>query len=163
MRNRFIGALSAALLGGERGPLTWRGHQQRRTVSMRRFTVALMCTALTLLLAPAAALGYPQDPYAVAVYQTCEGTTEVIVFLHPGAGTALWDITTEAVTSSPNHLIKEVNGEVFKAGVSIGTFHRWFGNKTGQGDPIRCTFTEDFTFPDGDPGQVVAESFHTLK
>jgi len=130
---------------------------------MRRFTVALMWTALTLLLAPAAALGYPQDPFAVPVNQECEGTTGVIVFIHPGAGTALWDITTEDVTNGPNHLIKEVFGEVFKDGVSIGTFHRSFGNKTGQGDPIRCTFTEDFTFPDGDLGQVVAVSYHVLK
>jgi hypothetical protein len=130
---------------------------------MKRLTVALMGTALTLLLAPGAALGLPQDPNAHAVTQYCDGSAVAIVFIHPGAGTALWDITTADVTSGPNHLIKEVSGEVFKNDVLIGTFLRSFGNKTGQGEPIRCVFTENFTFPDGAAGRVEAVSFHTLK
>ena len=135
-----------------------------RVGSMKRLTVALMGTALTLLLAPAAALGLPQDPNATAVTQYCDGSAVAIVFIHPGgAGTALWDITTEDVTNGPNRLIKEVSGEVFKDDVLIGTFLRSFGNKTGQGEPIRCEFTESFTFPDGTAGRVVAVSFHTLK
>ena len=135
-----------------------------RVGSMKRLTVALMGTALTLLLAPASALGLPQDPNATAVTQYCDGSAVAIVFIHPGgAGTALWDITTEDVTNGPNRLIKEVSGEVFKNDVLIGTFLRSFGNKTGQGEPIRCEFTENFTFPDGTAGRVEAVSFHTLK
>lgn len=128
-----------------------------------RFTVALMGTALALVLAPAAALGYPQDPNATAVTQYCDGSAVAIVFIHPGTGTALWDITTGDVTNGPNQLIKEVSGTVFRDNLPIGTFLRSFGNKTGQGVPIRCTFTENFTFPDGALGRVEAVSFHTLK
>ncbi len=130
----------------------------------KRNTVALVGTALALLLAPASALGLPRDPNTTAVTQYCDGSAVAIVFIHPGgAGTALWDITAEDVTNGPNHLIKEVSGEVFKDDVLIGTFLRSFGNKTGQGEPIRCEFTENFRFPDGSAGRVEAVSFHTLK
>ena len=137
--------------------------RDRRVGSTRRLTLALMGTAFALLLAPAAASAVPQDPNSVAVTQYCDGSAVAIVFIHPGAGTALWDITTEDVTNGPNRLIKEVSGKVFKDDVLIGTFLRSFGNKTGQGEPIRCEFTENFTFPDGTAGRVEAVSFHTLK
>jgi len=131
---------------------------------MKRLTVALTCTAaLTLLMVPATALGYPQDPYATPVYQQCEGTTEVIVFLHPGAGIALWDITTEDVTTGPNHLIKEVFLDFYRNDVYTNSGHRSFGERVGQGDPMRCTFTETWTYPNGDAGRIEGVSYHTLK
>lgn len=128
-----------------------------------RFTVALLGTALTLLLAPAAALAYPQDPQAAPVVKDCEGSTGLIVVLHPGVGRAFWDITADEVTAGRDYLVSEISLDFYVNDVYSHTSDRSWGNRVGQGEPIRCTFTETWTFPNGDAGRIEGVSFHTLK
>ena len=110
-----------------------------------------MVPALGLVLAaPVTALaGVPQGPNAVRVLQICDGSTSATLFLHPGLGKALWDITTDDVANGPDALIKTIDHEVYLDGEYVGTFHYSFGNKVGQGEPVVCTYHEHFTTPDG--------------
>jgi hypothetical protein len=92
----------------------------------------------------------PQDPNATVIAQECTGGTGSIVTLHPGAGKALWDVTAQVVSKAPSYLIQSVELDIYVNGEFVGTDRFSFGNKTGVGDVVSCTFTETFTTPDGD-------------
>jgi hypothetical protein len=108
-----------------------------------------------LVVAPAAS-AVPQDPNATPVLQDCGG--ELRVFLRPGAGIALWDVTVEDVTPDPNYLLKTREIDVYRNGELIEQFVDSFGNKTGLGETFTCTFSESFTDPDGNLIEVVGTS-----
>ena len=118
--------------------------------------------ALVVVAAPGTAFaGVPQGPNVTEVVQDCAGSPSLTLFLHPGLGKALWDITTVDVTSGPNSLIKSIDQQVFLNDQFVGTFHYSFGNKVGLGDPVVCTYHEHFTTPDG-VVDVFGTSYHVL-
>ncbi|HYT79035.1 MAG TPA: hypothetical protein VEQ37_07225 [Actinomycetota bacterium] len=80
------------------------------------------------------------------------------VFLHPGLGDILWEVTAEA-THDPNYLIKVLEHDEYVNGQYIGHFTYSFGNKTGLGDTFRCTFYETFTDPNGNFIEVYGTSY----
>ncbi|HEY3023017.1 MAG TPA: hypothetical protein VGK11_05215 [Actinomycetota bacterium] len=130
----------------------------RRMFSIRSMTgLVAGALALSLVLVPAAS-AVPQDPNSTPVSQDCEGSTGVRIFLHPGAGKALWEVTAEA-TPDPNYLIKVLEHDEYVNGQYIGHFTYSFGNKTGLGDTFRCTFYETFTDPDGNFIEVFGTSY----
>jgi hypothetical protein len=110
--------------------------------------IGLVTGALVFMLVVApAASAVPQDPNATPVEQDCDG--ELRVFLRPGAGIVLWDVTVEDVTPDPNYLLKTRELDVYRNGVLIEQIVDSFGNKTGLGETSTCTFSESFTDPDG--------------
>lgn len=123
-----------------------------------------LAPALGLVVAvPATAFAaVPQGPNVVEVVQDCEGSASPTLFLHPGLGKALWDITTADVTSGPNALIKAIDHQVYLNAQFIGTFHYSFGNKVGQGDPVVCTYHEQLATPDG-VVDIYGTTYHVLK
>ena len=117
----------------------------RRMLSIRAMIGLVMgALAFMLVVAPAAS-ALPQDPNATPVPQDCDG--ELRVFLRPGGGIALWDVTVEDVTPDPNYLLKTREVDVYINGQFIGHFVDSFGNKTGLGETFTCTFSESFTDP----------------
>ena len=139
-----------------------RATRERRT-PRRMFSIRSMmglvtgALALTLVLVPAAS-AVPKDPNSTPVAQDCEGSTGVRIFLHPGVGKALWEVTAEA-TPDPNYLIKVLEHDEYVNGQYVGHFTYSFGNKTGLGDTFRCTFYETFTDPDGNFIEVYGTSY----
>ena len=130
----------------------------RRMFSIRsKVGLVAGALALTLVVVPAAS-AVPQDPNSTPVSQDCEGSTGVRIFLHPGVGKALWEVTAEA-TPNPNYLIKVLEHDEYVNGQYIGHFTSRFGNKTGLGDTFRCTFYETFTDPDGNLIEVYGTSY----
>jgi hypothetical protein len=136
---------------------------RERRMPRRMFSIRSMISlvtgvlALMLVVVPAAS-AVPQDPNSMAVSQDCEGSTGARVFLHPGVGDALWEVTAEA-TPDPNYLIKVLEHDEYVNGQYIGHFTYSFGNKTGLGDTFRCTFYETFTDPDGNFIEVYGTSY----
>lgn len=131
----------------------------RRMLSIRA-VIGLVTGALAfmLVLAPAAS-AVPQDPNSTPVPQDCEGSTGVRVFLHPGAGIALWEVTVEEVTPDPNYLLKTRELDVYINGEFTGHFVDSFGHKTGLGETFVCTFEESFTDPDGNLVEIFGTSY----
>ena len=125
-----------------------------------RAVIGLVTGALAFMLVvapPASAV--PQDPNSTPVPQDCEGSTEPRVFLHPGAGIALWEVTFEDVTPDPKYLLKTREVDIYINGQFIGHFVDSFGNKTGLGETFTCTFYETFTDPDGNLVEVFGTSY----
>jgi hypothetical protein len=122
-----------------------------------RAAIGLVTGALAFMLVVApAASAVPQDPNSTPVLQDCGG--ELRVFLRPGAGIALWEVTFEDVTPDPNYLIKTREIDVYVNGELIEHFVDSFGNKTGLGETSTCTFSESFTDPDGNLIEVFGTS-----
>lgn len=122
-----------------------------------RAVVGLVTGALAFMLVVApAASAVPQDPNSTPVPQDCEGSTRV--FLHPGAGIALWEVTVEDVTPDPNYLLKTRELDVYINGEFIEHIVDSFGHKTGLGETFTCTFYETFTDPDGNLIEVFGTS-----
>ena len=116
-----------------------------------------------VLASPATAFaGVPAAPNAVRVLQDCDGSTSASLFLHPGLGKALWDITTDDVANEPGALIKAIDHDVYLDGEYLGTFHYSFGNKVGLGEPVLCTYHEQLTTPDG-VVDIWGTSYHVVK
>lgn len=128
----------------------------RRMLSIRA-VIGLVTGALAFMfvLAPAAS-AVPQDPNATPVEQDCDG--ELRVFLRPGNGIALWDVTAEDVTPDPNYLLKTRELDVYVNGDLIAQIDDSFGNKTGLGETSTCTFYESFTDPDGNLIEIFGTS-----
>ena len=118
---------------------------------MRRFLVgAVLASLISLTAAPA--LGAPNNSAnSKRVPVACQGAS-VTVVLVPSIGKPLWDVSTGDATNGPNYMIKALEQEIFVAGTSVGVFSFKFGNRTGQGAPITCTYEEHFL--DGDGAQV---------
>lgn len=110
---------------------------------MRRFTALLLCCVGLMLLVPAA-LGAPANAKLVPV--ECEGSALTMVLV-PGTGKPLWDASIENLSNGPNYLIKLLTQEVFVNGQSTGVATFSFGNRTGQGEPITCSYEEHFVDP----------------
>jgi hypothetical protein len=128
----------------------------RRMLSIRAM-IGLVTGALAFMLGVApAASAVPQDPNATPVEQDCDG--ELRVFLRPGSGIALWDVTVEDVTPEPNYLLKTRELDVYVNGVLTEQIVDSFGNKTGLGETSTCTFSESFTDPDGNLIVIVGTS-----
>ena len=136
-----------------------RERRARRRIFSIRSMMGLVTGALALMLVVVpAASAVPQDPNSTPVSQDCEGSTGVRIFLHPGLGDILWEVTAEA-THDPNYLIKVLEHDEYVNGQYIGHFTYSFGNKTGLGDTFRCTFYETFTDPDGNFIEVYGTSY----
>ena len=130
-----------------------------RRMLRNRAVIGLVTGALPFMLVVApAASAVPQDPNATPVPHDCEGSTEPRVFLRPGAGIALWDVTVEDVTPDPNYLLKTREIDVYVNGELIDQVVDSFGNKTGLGETFTCTFYESFTDPDGNLIEVFGTS-----
>jgi hypothetical protein len=128
----------------------------RRMLSIRA-VIGLVTGALAFMLVVApAASAVPQDPNATPVPQDCDG--ELRVFLRPGAGIALWDVTVEDVIPDPNYLLKTRELDVYVNGELTAQLVDSFGNKTGLGETSTCTFSESFTDPDGNLVEVFGTS-----
>ena len=128
----------------------------RRMLSIRAVIGLVTGTlAFMLVMAPAAS-AVPQDPNAMPVPQDCGG--ELRVFLRPGAGIPLWEVTFEDVTPDPNYLLKTRELDVYVNGELIEQVVDSFGNKTGLGETFTCTFSESFTDPDGNLFEVFGTS-----
>jgi hypothetical protein len=122
-----------------------------------RAVIGLVTGALAFMLVVApAASAVPQDPNATPVEQDCDG--ELRVFLRPGSGIALWDVTVEDVTPDPNYLLKTRELDVYVNGVLTEQIVDSFGNKTGLGETFTCTFSESFTDPVGNLIVIVGTS-----
>ena len=111
---------------------------------MRRFT-ALLATCVGLTLFVPAALGVPANATLVPV--ECEGSSLTMVLVPNGPSKALWDASVEDLSNGPNYLIKQITQEIFVDGQSIGVATYLFGNRTGQGEPITCSYEEHFIDP----------------
>jgi hypothetical protein len=116
---------------------------------LRSISVLAATTTLVGAASMSSASAVPQDPNGTVVAQECTGGTGSIVTLHPGAGKALWDVTTQVVSSAPSYLIKSVVLDIYENGEFVATDSFSFGNKTGVGEVVTCTFTETFTTPEG--------------
>jgi len=126
---------------------------QRHNRSGKHFRrlISLLATATIVGAATMpSASAVPQDPNGTVLAQECAAGTGSIVTLRPGAGKALWDVTTEVVSKAPSYLIKSIVLDIYVNGEFIGTDTFLFGNKNGVGDIVTCTFTETFTTPEGD-------------
>ena len=118
---------------------------------MRRFLVGAVSASLLLVIS-VPALGAPNNSAnSKRVPVSCQGAS-VTVVLVPSIGKPLWDVSTGEATNGPNYMIKTLSQEIFVGGTSIGVFSFKFGNRTGQGAPITCTYEEHFV--DGDGAQV---------
>jgi hypothetical protein len=111
---------------------------------MRRFTALLLCCVGLMLFVPGA-LGAPANATLVPV--ECEGSSLTMVLVPNGPSKALWDASTENLSNGPNYLIKLLTQEVFVDGQSIGVATFSFGHRTGQGEPITCSYEEHFVDP----------------
>lgn len=104
----------------------------------------------------------PQDPNSTPVPQDCDldPTDWESVFLHPGAGRVVWDVTeADDVTPGPNHLIQALELDVYVNDGFVGHFTSTYGRKTGLGDTFVCTFVETGTTPNGDQLVVYGTSY----
>jgi hypothetical protein len=104
----------------------------------------------------------PQDPNSTPVPQDCDSdpTDWERVFLHPGAGRVLWEVTDDDhVTPGPNYLIQAVELDVYVNDEFVGQFGSTYGNKTGLGDTFVCAFVETGAAPNGDEIVVYGTSW----
>lgn len=109
---------------------------------------ALSATVALCLAAAPSASAVPRDPNAVVLTQNdCTAGTDTIVTLHPGAGKALWDLTTGS--TAPSYLVKNITLDIYRNGEFQRTDTFEFGNKVGLDDVFTCSFYESFTTPDG--------------
>jgi hypothetical protein len=115
-----------------------------------------------ILVMGSTASAIPQDPNSTPVPQDCDSdpTDWESVFLHPGAGRVLWDVTDEdAVTPGANYLIQALELDVYVNDELVREFDSTYGEKTGLGDSFVCTFVETFTAPNGDEVVVYGTSW----
>lgn len=125
----------------------------RRMVSIRMVTGLASGVLALIFVMGSMASAIPQDPNSTPVPQDCGSDQRV--FLHPGAGRVLWEVTDEEdVTPGANYLIQALELDVYVNDLFVGHFGSTYGKKTGLGDTFVCTFVETWTAPNGD--EVVA-------
>ena len=147
---------------GRTGGLSRTRRTPRRMVSIRMVTGLASGVLALIFVMGSTASAVPQDPNSTPVPQDCDSdpTDFESVFLHPGAGRVLWDVTDEdEVTPGANYLIQAVELDVYVNGELVDRFGATYGNKTGRGDTFVCTFVETGTTPNGDSLVVYGTSW----